>query len=220
MRREELYLADLIDNARAVRGYLEGVTRERWDAEDILRDAVLYRMLLLGEIASALPDELRDRHPDVAWRQIRAFRNLAVHSTSGSTGRLSGRSHRKSRLSWRDRSSRSCVRSIPHWPRATRTARIRVPLPYANRGSRDLPCGATAATAETPAVEIHDAKVESPLRAAAARSPGPRQGRRRHGGVLVEGEGKFLNSAQNNYLPSAIVSVLIFPLNLNHRPIP
>jgi hypothetical protein len=62
MRREELYLADLIDNARAVRGYLDGVTRERWDAEDMLRDAVLYRMLLLGEIASALPDELRDSY--------------------------------------------------------------------------------------------------------------------------------------------------------------
>lgn len=83
MRREELYLADLIDNARAVRGYLDGVTRERWDAEDILRDAVLYRMLLLGEIASALPDELRDRYPHVAWRQIRAFRNLAVHKYFG-----------------------------------------------------------------------------------------------------------------------------------------
>jgi uncharacterized protein with HEPN domain len=82
MRREELYLADLIDNARAVRAYLDGVTRERWDAEDILRDAVLYRMLL-GEIASALPGELRDNHPEVAWRQIRAFRNLAVHKYFG-----------------------------------------------------------------------------------------------------------------------------------------
>jgi Protein of unknown function DUF86 len=76
MRREELYLADLMDNARAVRGYLDGVTRERWDAEDILRDAVLYRMLLLGEVASALPGALRDNHPEVAWRQIRAFRRL------------------------------------------------------------------------------------------------------------------------------------------------
>jgi uncharacterized protein with HEPN domain len=83
MRREELYLADLIDNARAVRAYLDGVTRERWDAEDILRDAVLYRMLLLGEISSALPGELRDNHPEVAWRQIRAFRNLAVHKYFG-----------------------------------------------------------------------------------------------------------------------------------------
>lgn len=79
MPREELYVADLVDNARAVREYLDGVTRERWDADRVLRDAVLYRMLLLGEIASTLPDDLRDRYPDVAWRQIRAFRNLAVH---------------------------------------------------------------------------------------------------------------------------------------------
>jgi uncharacterized protein with HEPN domain len=83
MRREELYLADLVDNARAVHGYLDGVTRERWDSDDMLRDAVLYRMLLLGEIASVLPDDLRDRSPDVAWRQIRAFRNLAVHQYFG-----------------------------------------------------------------------------------------------------------------------------------------
>jgi uncharacterized protein with HEPN domain len=83
MRREELYLADLVDNARAVREYVDGVTRERWDTDRVLRDAVLYRMLLLGEIASALPDDLRDRYPDVAWRQIRAFRNLAVHRYFG-----------------------------------------------------------------------------------------------------------------------------------------
>jgi uncharacterized protein with HEPN domain len=86
------YLADLIDNARAVRGYLDSVTRERWDAEDILRDAVLYRMLLLGEIAAALPDELRDRYPDVAWRQIRAFSRVSIEPGPAEcrTGGLAG----------------------------------------------------------------------------------------------------------------------------------
>jgi uncharacterized protein with HEPN domain len=83
MRREELYIADLVDNARAVRTYLDGITRERWEADQMLRDAVLYRMLLLGEIAGTLSEELRDRYPDVAWRQIRAFRNLAVHRYFG-----------------------------------------------------------------------------------------------------------------------------------------
>ena len=39
MRREELYLADLVDNARVVRGYLDGVARERWDTDSILREA-------------------------------------------------------------------------------------------------------------------------------------------------------------------------------------
>jgi uncharacterized protein with HEPN domain len=41
MRREELYLADLADNARAVRAYLDGVSRERWDSDPVLRDAAL-----------------------------------------------------------------------------------------------------------------------------------------------------------------------------------
>lgn len=83
MQREALYVADLVENARAVQKYLGEVSRERWDSDQMLRDAVLYRMLLLGEIASSLPDELRARYPDVAWRQIRAFRNLAVHRYFG-----------------------------------------------------------------------------------------------------------------------------------------
>ena len=43
MRREELQPADLIDNvAGGPRVLRTALTRERWDAEDILRDAVLY----------------------------------------------------------------------------------------------------------------------------------------------------------------------------------
>ena len=32
----------------------------------VLRDAVLYRLLLLGEIATALPDALRDRSRSIS----------------------------------------------------------------------------------------------------------------------------------------------------------
>ena len=79
MRRDDLYVADLADTTRAIREYLDSISRAQWIKTGYLRDAVLYRLLLLGEIASALPESLRDRYPDVAWRHIRAFRNLAVH---------------------------------------------------------------------------------------------------------------------------------------------
>ncbi len=83
MRRDELYVADVVDNTRAIGEYLDAISREQWDQDRVWRDAVVYRLLLLGETASALPDILRDRYPDVAWRQIRAFRNLAVHKYFG-----------------------------------------------------------------------------------------------------------------------------------------
>ena len=67
------------DTTRAIREYLDSISRAQWDEDRVLRDAVLYQLLLLGEMASALSESLRDRYPDVAWRYIRAFRNLAVH---------------------------------------------------------------------------------------------------------------------------------------------
>jgi hypothetical protein len=33
MRHDELYVADLIDSTRAVREYLDGVSREHWDED-------------------------------------------------------------------------------------------------------------------------------------------------------------------------------------------
>jgi uncharacterized protein with HEPN domain len=48
MRRDELYVADLVDNTRAIREYLDGISREQWDQDRVRRDAVVYRLLLLG----------------------------------------------------------------------------------------------------------------------------------------------------------------------------
>jgi uncharacterized protein with HEPN domain len=56
MRHDELYIADLVDSTRAVREYLDGISREHWDDDRVLRDAVLYRLLLLGGIPGAGKD--------------------------------------------------------------------------------------------------------------------------------------------------------------------
>lgn len=39
MRRDELYVADLVDNTRAIREYLDGIiSREQWDQDRVRRD--------------------------------------------------------------------------------------------------------------------------------------------------------------------------------------
>ena len=119
MRHDELYVADLVDSTRAVREYLDGISREHWDEDRVLRDAVLYRLLLLGEIASALPDALRDRYPDVAWRQIRAFRNLAVHKYFSVDWAVVWQISGRKCPSWKSRQWTSCERNSRSWQRPT-----------------------------------------------------------------------------------------------------
>lgn len=79
MRRDDLYLVELVEATRTVGRYLSGVDSERWASDDVLRDAVLHRVILIGEMARSVSDEVRERHPEIPWAAMRAFRNRAIH---------------------------------------------------------------------------------------------------------------------------------------------
>src|SRR3989304_2299639 len=62
MRRETLYLQDIIE------------------ACDLQKAAALKNLAGIGEAAPRLPQAFRETHPQVEWRDIIAFRNIAVHA--------------------------------------------------------------------------------------------------------------------------------------------
>lgn len=45
----------------------------------MLRAAVLQQLTAIGEASRSVSNQLRERHPDVPWRRIADFRNVAVH---------------------------------------------------------------------------------------------------------------------------------------------
>lgn len=79
MRDERLYLDDILESAAAIRRTLQGMTEDDWIEDDVRREAVMYRLIIIGEAAGRLSKELRDRHSDIAWPDIIGFRNFAVH---------------------------------------------------------------------------------------------------------------------------------------------
>lgn len=83
MRDERLYLDDILEAAAAIERVLRGLTEEEWADSEIHQDAVLYRLVIIGEAAARLSDNLQNRHSDIAWRDIIGFRNFAVHHYFG-----------------------------------------------------------------------------------------------------------------------------------------
>ncbi len=80
MRREELYLTDIIEAATAINEFIAGVDRERFVKDDLLRSAILQKLTIIGEAASRLPKEFQEKHKEIEWVDIIAFRNIAVHA--------------------------------------------------------------------------------------------------------------------------------------------
>ena len=46
-------------------------------------DAVERNLQIIGEAANHLPAAITDAHPEIAWPQVRGFRNILVHEYFG-----------------------------------------------------------------------------------------------------------------------------------------
>lgn len=83
MRREALFLADIVEAADAIARSLDGRSYDDFLVDDDARAAILYRLVVIGEAARNLSPALRDRYPALPWRAITDFRNRAVHAYFG-----------------------------------------------------------------------------------------------------------------------------------------
>ncbi|MBS1248539.1 MAG: hypothetical protein MAG431_00091 [Chloroflexi bacterium] len=80
MRREELYLADILEAAEDIKQFLAGVQPEDFLEDKLRQSAVLQKLIVIGEAAARLPKEFQTQHPEIEWGDIIGFRNIAVHA--------------------------------------------------------------------------------------------------------------------------------------------
>jgi len=80
MRREYLYLRDILEASDTIQTFLEGMDDATFLTSELHKAAVLQKLTVIGEAASHLSEAFRDTHPQIEWRDIVAFRNIAVHA--------------------------------------------------------------------------------------------------------------------------------------------
>ena len=80
MRSDALYLTDMVEAAEAIAEFIAGLKQETFTGNKMARSAVLQQLTVIGEAAARLSPEFKQKHPDVEWADIVAFRNIAVHA--------------------------------------------------------------------------------------------------------------------------------------------
>jgi uncharacterized protein with HEPN domain len=83
MRREILYLNDIIEATGHVAAFTKNLDFLAFEESELHRSAVIQKLTVIGEAAARLPDELKAQHPEVPWQRIVAFRNILVHAYFG-----------------------------------------------------------------------------------------------------------------------------------------
>jgi len=80
MRRERLYLQDILEACDMIQAFLKEMDAATFLASELHKAAILQKLTVIGEAAAHLPQAFRDTHPQIEWRDIVAFRNIAVHA--------------------------------------------------------------------------------------------------------------------------------------------
>ena len=70
---------DMLLAARKVAQYTQGVVWERFRGDDLLQNAVMRMIQIVGEAASKISPEYRKAHPEIPWRGIIGMRHRLVH---------------------------------------------------------------------------------------------------------------------------------------------
>ncbi len=82
-REWRFYIDDMIRFAEKVIAYTHGFDQTGFERHDLVYDATLRNIELIGDAASHIPADVRDRYPSMPWRMIVATRNRLIHGYLG-----------------------------------------------------------------------------------------------------------------------------------------
>jgi uncharacterized protein with HEPN domain len=79
-RDVRLYLEDIHTACLKVLRYTSGMSLDMLLQDDRTFDAVIRNLAIVGEAIRGIPDEFRRQYPEVEWRKIAGFRDVAIHA--------------------------------------------------------------------------------------------------------------------------------------------
>lgn len=81
MKKDPLvYLDDILQSCDLIAKYIQGKSKENFEQDYELQDAVIRRLEIIGEAVKHLPQNFRDKYPEVAWRKATGMRDILIHA--------------------------------------------------------------------------------------------------------------------------------------------
>ena len=77
------YLRDILDNATKVEVFTTGIDFDAFLADEMRAYATIRALEIIGEAVKQVPLSLREKHPEIPWRQIARMRDKLIHQYFG-----------------------------------------------------------------------------------------------------------------------------------------
>jgi len=79
MRDTLLYIRDMVAAIESIEVFVSGMDFDAFKEDDKTLSAVLRKLEVLGEASKQVPPEIRERAPEIPWREMAGMRDKLIH---------------------------------------------------------------------------------------------------------------------------------------------
>ncbi len=74
------FLRDIEESCVRIIEYTDGLSQDEVFGERMRFDGLLHNFHVIGEAVKNLPDDLREKHADIPWKEIAGMRDFIAHA--------------------------------------------------------------------------------------------------------------------------------------------
>lgn len=83
IRDYRLYIEDILEALEKIKDYINGLTFSEFEQDNKTVDAVVRNFEILGEATKQIPDKIRNKYPDIPWKEMAGMRDKLIHAYFG-----------------------------------------------------------------------------------------------------------------------------------------
>lgn len=81
--KNRVFIEHILESIALIESYVEQFTKEKFLSSREKQDAVIRRLEIIGEAVKNLSFDLRQKCPNIPWREIAGMRDMLIHKYFG-----------------------------------------------------------------------------------------------------------------------------------------
>ncbi|MBF0338448.1 MAG: DUF86 domain-containing protein [Nitrospirae bacterium] len=82
-RQFELFIRDILEYIEKTERFVEGMSYENFSGDEKTGLAVIRCIEVIGEAAKNIPERVRDKYPQIPWKDMAGMRDIIIHAYFG-----------------------------------------------------------------------------------------------------------------------------------------